>query len=171
MGDLKFMPQSVLDVWTDLGKIELTGTTLRIPAENVTFQLTPAVRFTELLEGQDTHRLLQKVKAESYVREIGGEVLTDSCIVGETAYQVQPGFLAEGEVLAAAQKSKATKQLAPKPVAATFPPAGRPADPLTQPGRAATPQVGAAPAIQPAMSGAKSDDADLLTRFLLESLD
>jgi hypothetical protein len=119
VGDLKFMPQSVLDTWADLGKIELEGTTLRIPSESISFTLTPAVRFMSLIEGEDQHKLLAKVKAESYVKEIGGEVVTDSCLIGETAYQVQPGFLAEGEALEAAKASKATKKAAPK-----APPAG-----------------------------------------------
>ncbi len=140
VGDLKFVPQALLDTWSDLGKIELDGTLLRIRAENVAFQLTSAVRFVALLEGEDTHQLLRKVKPEAFVREIGGEVVTDSCLVGETAYQVEPGFLAEGEALAAAQKSKATRKSAPAP-------------------RPAAPPVGPA-----------QEDEDLLTRFLVESL-
>lgn len=151
MGDLKFVPQSMLDLWADLGKIELDGNNLTIAAEKVTFQLTPAVRFVSLLEGDDTHKLVAKVKAEAYVREIGGEVMDDSCIVGETAYTVQPGFLAETEVLAAAQKSKATRKPAPPAPAA---------EPVAVP-------LAAIPAAAPP----RKDDAELLTQFLLESLD
>lgn len=151
MGDLKFVPQSMLDLWADLGKIELAGTNLSLPAENLTFQLTPAVRFVSLLDGTDTHKLVSKVKPESFVKEIGGEVMSDSCIVGETAYEVQPGFLAETEALAAAQKSKATRKPASKAAPAPAPPA--------QPAPAATRPAG------------KGDDAELLTQFLLESLD
>lgn len=125
MGDLKFVPQRTLDDWTDLGKIEIDGSTLRIPSENATFHLTPAVHFVALVEGEDEHRLVGRVKTERHVRDIGGELLTDSCIVGDTAYQVQPGFLAERD--------------------------------------AATP-----PAPSPAGAG---QDAEFLTRFLLESLD
>lgn len=136
MRDLKFVPQSMLDLWADLGKIELDGNSLTIAAEQVTFQLTPAVRFVELLEGDDANGLLAKVKSTAFVKEIGGEVMDDSCIVDDTAYTVQPGFLAETEALAAAKKSKATRPSAPPPV-----------------------------------RGSKSEDAQLLTEFLLESLD
>jgi hypothetical protein len=179
VGDLKFVPQSMLDVWTDLGKIELQGTTLRIPLENVAFALTPAVRFISLLEGEDAHKLLQKVKTEAYVREIGGEVVTDSCLVGETAYQVQPGFLAEGEALQAAQGAKATKKLAPKAaVAAEKTPA--PLIEVTPPVRPAGPPIAVRPpsplmrvpepvASKPGQPPTK-DEADLLTQFLVESL-
>lgn len=109
MGDLKFVPQSMLDIWSDLGKIELDGNILRIPAEALAFHLTPAVRFVSLLDGADVHQLIAKVKSEVFVRQIGGEIVTDSCLVGDTAYQVQPGFLAEGDVLAAAKTAKVTR--------------------------------------------------------------
>jgi hypothetical protein len=155
--ELKFVPQSMLDTWADLGKIELAGTTLRIPLESVAFALTPAIRFLSLLEGEDTHTLLAKVKTETFVKDIGGEVMTDSCLVGETAYQVQPGFLAEAEALAAAQTAKATRK--PVPVA---PKAG--AVPVAAPRPAA-----AKPAVVP--DAGKTDETELLTRFLLESLD
>lgn len=173
----------MLDLWADLGKIELEGTTLRIPAEKVTFQLTPAVRFLSLLEGQDTNKLLQKVKPESFVREIGGEVVTDSCLVGETAYQVQPGFLAEGEALAAAQASKATRKPAmkgaegPAAGAPSIPPVPKSAQqPRTAPAAAGPAAAKAATPAAPARSApgaapAKTEDADLLTRFLLDSLE
>lgn len=154
MGDLKFVPQSMLDLWADLGKIDLDGNNLTIAAEKVTFQLTPAVRFVSLLEGDDTHKLVAKVKAEAFVKEIGGEVMDDSCIVGETAYTVQPGFLAETEALAAAQKSKATR----KPVPAA-PPAPQPSPPQVP------------KQLVPAPTPPRKDDAELLTQFLLESLD
>lgn len=110
MGDLKWVPQAMLDTWADLGKIELDGTTLRIPSESVSFMLTPAVRFVSLIEGVDHHKLLQKVKSTAYVKEIGGDVVTDSCLIGETAYTVQPGFLAEGDALARAQTAKAKRK-------------------------------------------------------------
>lgn len=173
MGDLKFVPQSMLDVWAEFGKIELDGHTLRITAEQVSFQLTPAVRFLSLLEGQDAHKLLQKVKSEAYLRDIGGEVVTDSCLVGETAYQVQPGFLAEGEALAKAQASKATR----KPTAAKAaeqPPAGPGpvATATVRPGGPPVAMRAPAPGVKPAASsgGLPTDDADLLTQFLVESL-
>lgn len=149
MSDLKFVPQSMLDVWSDLGKVQLDGTTLRLPGEGVEFALSPAVRFLAVLEGEDRHKLMHKVKAESFVKEIGGEVMDDSCLVGDTAYQVQAGFLAEGAALAAAQTAKATRKLASKVAPAAPAP------------------VVAPPPAKPA----PKDDADLLTQFLLESLD
>ncbi len=97
MGSLKFIAQSLLDSWSDEGKVEIDGPLLRIPSEDVAFTLIPAVHFFALLEGEDSQKLVSKVKTEAYVREIGGEVMTTSCLFGDTAYEVQPGFLAESE--------------------------------------------------------------------------
>lgn len=138
MGDLKFVPLSLLENWSDLGKIEMDGATLRLPAESASFALTPAVRFLSVVEGEDTNALVAKVKTEEFLKGLGGEVVGDSCLVGETAYQVQPGFLAEGAALAAAQASKATRQPA-APRERTLPAAGRPPVPAPP---------GSAPAVQ-----------------------
>lgn len=165
MGDLKFVPQSMLDVWADLGKIELEGTTLKIPAEAAEFQLTPALRFVALLEGDDVHKLLAKVKTTAFVKGLGGEALDDSCLVDDTAYQVQPGFLAETHALAAAQTAKATrKPTRPPPVAQK---------PATAPSPASipVPATASSPAHAPSSDDDAQKDADLLSRFLLQHLD
>jgi len=169
VSDLKFVPQSMLDTWADLGKVQLEGNTLALPAENVKFQLTPAIRFVSILDGEDVHKLLTKVKTEQFVREeLAGDVMADSCVIGETAYTVAPGFLAETAALAAAQASEATKKLAPRPPA-TPPAASAPKPAAPAPAAAPKPVAAAAPGAK-AAAPAKSD-ADLLTKFLLESLE
>lgn len=97
MGSLKFITQTLLDTWSDEGKVEIDGPLLRIPSEEASFTLIPALHFVALLEGQDSKQLVAKVKTEAYVREIGGEVVTTSCLLGDTAYEVQPGYLAEND--------------------------------------------------------------------------
>ncbi len=98
MGSLKFIPQTLLDSWSDEGKVEVDGPLMQIPSENASFTLIPAVHFVAVLEGEDSQKLVAKVKTEAYVREIGGEVVTTSCLLGDTAYEVQPGYLAENDV-------------------------------------------------------------------------
>lgn len=171
MGDLKFVPQSMLDVWADLGKIELEGTTLKIPAEGAEFELTPALRFVTLLEGDDLHKLVAKVKTTAFVKELGGETLDDSCLVGDTAYQVQPGFLAETHALAAAQVAKATRKLT-RPQSPTQPPAAPVPATIQSPRSPGSSEAPASP--QPSTDDPAQDpqkDADLLSRFLLQHLD
>lgn len=161
MGDRKFVPQNLLDLWADLGKIELTGSTLKIPSEGVQFELKPALRFLSLLEGEDEHKLVAKVKTDRHVKEIGGEVLDDSCLIGDTAYQVQPGFLAQMQQLAAAQ-SESTQ---PAPASA----AGK-----LKKSDSASRKEGDSSSV-PGKSGASEEDpdrdAELLSKFLLKHFD
>lgn len=152
MTDLKFVPQALLDAWAERGKVQLVGNTLRIPSEGVEFALSPAVRFLALLEGEDRHGLMCKVKSASHLREIGGEVMDDSCLVGDTAYQVEPGFLAEGVALATARAARETRTLAIDTGAAAPAPTG-----------VSAPEEGT--------SVDAKEETDLLTRFLLESLE
>jgi hypothetical protein len=47
------------------------------------------------------------------VRELGGEAMADSVVLGEAAYEVEPGFLAEASAVEAA--SRAAPVAAPEP--------------------------------------------------------
>lgn len=95
MNGLKFLSQQTLDAWAEGGQVSLDGPTLQLLDEGVSVSLIPAVHFLSLLEGEDAHKLVARVKTEAYLREIGGEVVTNSCLIGETAYEVEPGFLVE----------------------------------------------------------------------------
>lgn len=95
MNSLKFLSQPTLDAWAESGQVSLDGPTLQLADEGVSFSLIPAVHFVALLEGEDAHKLVARVKTEAYLREISAEVVTNSCLIGETAYEVEPGFLAE----------------------------------------------------------------------------
>lgn len=91
---LKFLPQPLLDEWTDLGGAEVEGHTLILPVEKAAFDLAPAVRFVTLVDGADEQSLVGRVKTEAHIRELGGEIVNDSCILGDAAFEVEQGFLA-----------------------------------------------------------------------------
>lgn len=90
-----FVAQELLDQWSDQGKIELSGNYLKILAEDRSFQLQPGAHFLSLAAGQDTNNLVGKVKSEDQLRELGGELYMNSVLMGEDAYDVRAGFLAE----------------------------------------------------------------------------
>jgi hypothetical protein len=134
------------------------------------------VRFLKILGGEeDPHGLVHKVRSCAQLRDMGAEPVGDSCILGDLAYEVQPGFLAEGAALQAAASAK---------------PAAAPARaPAVQPGRAppATAAAAALPAVRatpsppettgPALGRAlpreleeRRKEAEALARFLLENL-
>src|SRR5437763_15224462 len=127
MADYLFVPQSVLDRWSEQGRIEVDGNVLTILGEHKSFALTPAVRFIKMEAGDDNAGLLAKVKTTDALKQMGAEHYMESVILGESAYQVQQGFLADANALrrAAAASQAAAKAApagAPKP-AGNGPPA------------------------------------------------
>ena len=99
MADYFFVPQNVLDRWSEQGKVSVDGTVLTILGENKAFALTSAVRFIKMEAGEDAVGLLQKVKTIDALKGMGAELYMDSVLLGESAYQVQQGFLADAKAL------------------------------------------------------------------------
>jgi hypothetical protein len=122
-----------------------------------------------LAEGADPNGLLHKVKTVVQLKEIGAEPVDDSCIMGDVAYEVQPGFLAEAAALQAAATAQPAVRAPPKPKAAS-PEAAAPA------GKAVVPPAVKAPARSfgaeplPKDLEEKRKEAEALARFLLDNL-
>ncbi len=152
MADYLFVPQSVLDKWSEQGRIQVDGNVLTILGEQKSFALTSAVRFIKMEAGEDTAGLLAKVKTTDALKQMGAEHYMESVILGEVAYQVQQGFLADANALrraAAASQAAASKS-----------------------GQAAAPSGNAA--ANPTQGGQqgekKSEEQDMLAQFLLDNL-
>lgn len=182
MGGLLFVSQAMLDSWAGQGKIDFVGNVMTLltgEGKGRSYALDPAVRFMKVLgEERDPNGLVHKVKSVTQLREMGAEPAEDSCIMGDVAYEVQPGFLAEAAALqaaATAQPVRAPAQPAKAPAASPAPPpaqgaagqppapprAPAPADPRSRP-------LGATPL--PKELEEKRKEAEALARFLLENL-
>jgi hypothetical protein len=144
----------MLDSWAEQGKIDLVGNVMTLLAgdgQGRSYALDPAVRFMKVLGGdQDAGGLVHRVKSAAQLKQLGADAAGDSCIVGETAYEVQPGFLAE----AAAVQAAATVAAPPRP-------------PARDPSVRSRP-FGSAPL--PKELEEKREEAEALARFLLEKL-
>jgi hypothetical protein len=153
MADYLFVPQSVLDRWSEQGRIEVDGNVLTILGEHKSsFALTPAVRFIKMEAGDDNAGLLAKVKTTDALKQMGAEHYMESVILGENAYQVQQGFLADANALRRAAAAAQAKQAGSAP---------------------ATKAGGANPTSNPpGTQGEKKGDEeqDMLEQFLLENL-
>lgn len=92
-----FITNAMLEQWADQGKVRLDDTTLTLLSENRTVKLTPAVRFTKLIDdaGGDPTKLLGKVKTKDQLTELGAEHYLDSVIFGDVGYTVVEGFLGD----------------------------------------------------------------------------
>lgn len=93
-----FLPQEAVDIWLADGKIAIEDDllTLRRGDAQLQLRLSSALRFTEeVAEGSDPHGLVGKVKTLDAVGALEGEHYADSVVLGDNAYQVVEGFLAE----------------------------------------------------------------------------
>lgn len=91
-----FFPQLALDEWLEEGRLELEGDTLTLLPEGKRYRLTSALRFlAEVAEGTDPHDLIGRVKNLEQLSELEGEHCADSVVIGDNAYDVVEGFLAE----------------------------------------------------------------------------
>src|SRR5216683_387862 len=156
MADYLFVPQSVLDRWSEQGRIQVEGTVLTILGENKNFALSSAVRFIKMEAGDDTAGLLQKVKTTDALKQMGAEHYRESVILGEVAYQVQQGFLADANALRRA-------------AAASAPPVPKAAPAATKPEPGSAAQTAAQAAATKAEEK-KSGEQDMLAQFLLDNL-
>lgn len=161
MSGLLFVSQAMLETWAEQGRIDFAGNVMTLLAgdgRGRTYALEPAVRFLTVVGADDDpHGLVHKVKSVSQLREMGAEPVDDSCILADTAYEVQPGFLAEGAALQAAAKAP---RLTPPPIrTAASMPAAAPEAPRP---------LGGSPL--PKELEDRRKEAEALARFLLENL-
>ncbi|HTN50896.1 MAG TPA: hypothetical protein VML50_00720 [Anaeromyxobacter sp.] len=185
MGGLLFVSQAMLDTWAGQGKIDFVGNVMTLLAgagQGRSYALEPAVRFLKVVGGDsDPNGLLKKVKGLAQLREMGAEPVGDSCILGDMAYEVEPGFLAEAAALQAAASAPRAEGARP-PAAMAPPPAARPAAaPPAAPAAPPPPAVAPAAAVTPPRAPLgytplpreleeKRKEAEALARFLLENL-
>lgn len=101
-----FLTQATLEEWALEDKADVKDGRLSIPGENASFPVSAAVHFTKLVSGADDNKLLQKVKPLDQLQALGAEHLADSVILGETAYEVVPGYLTEVPLPAARPADK-----------------------------------------------------------------
>jgi hypothetical protein len=108
-GGLLFVSQSLLDIWAGQGRVDLDARSITLlsgDGQGRRYELEPAARFLRVVDGgEDPNQLLARVKTLAQIRELGGDALADSVILGETAYEVEPGFLAEVAVVEAAGRA------------------------------------------------------------------
>jgi hypothetical protein len=90
-----FIPQGAIDSWVSAEHAELSGSALSFRLLPGSLELVPASFFQRISAGKDDpHGLVGKVLDEQAILALGGETYMNSVLVGETAYDIEPGFLA-----------------------------------------------------------------------------
>ncbi len=100
-----FLPQTTLEEWSSSDKADVSGGQLVVREGGSSHPVVPAVHFIRLVTGDDTKALVGRVNTLQQLQELGAEHLSDSCLVGEAAYQVSEGYLIE--VMPTAEPPKA----------------------------------------------------------------
>lgn len=89
-----FFPQDSLDHWISESRVDLVGNELVIKAENRRYRVVEAIRVLSEVSGTpDFHEIVGKVKSVTFLTELGAELLGNSMVLGDNAYEVMPGFL------------------------------------------------------------------------------
>lgn len=89
-----FFPQAVVDRWLAIGEAELTGAELWLHGEQRRYRVVESVRVVKEVTGTpDPFEIVGRVKTFGYVTELGAELLGDSMIIGDNAYETVPGWL------------------------------------------------------------------------------
>ena len=91
-----FISQERLDSWNAEQRVELDGDVMTLAEDGRSFRIRPAVRFLKLSGAEsDPNQLLGTVRDEAALAEMGADYYMNSVILGEVAYDVQPGFLGD----------------------------------------------------------------------------
>jgi hypothetical protein len=91
-----FISQDRLDAWNAEQRVSLAGDIMTLSDDGRSFRIRPAVRFLRVAGStDDPNQLIDTVRDEHSLDEMGADHYMYSVILGETAYDVQPGFLGE----------------------------------------------------------------------------
>jgi hypothetical protein len=91
-----FISQGRLDAWSAEDRVRIHDDLMTLSGDGRSFRLRAAIRFVKVSsDGGDPHQLVGRVKLLEDLARLGGEQFMESVIVGETAYEVQSGFVGE----------------------------------------------------------------------------
>jgi hypothetical protein len=89
-----FFPQAALDQWISDGKVDLAGDELTIKPEARRYRILEAARVVREVTGlDDANDLVGKVKTRAHLSGLGAELLENSMVLGDNAYDVITGFV------------------------------------------------------------------------------
>lgn len=90
-----FLSQTTLEEWALDDKADLRDGKLVVHRETSAWPVEAAVHFVKLVAGADDNNLLSRVKTDAQLAQLGAERFEDSVVLGESAYEVVPGYVAE----------------------------------------------------------------------------
>lgn len=89
-----FFPQAALDEWIVEGSVELQEGELTVLAVGRRYRLAEAVHVVRDVSGGGDEQLVGRVKSRVALEQLGAELVESSMLLGEAAYDVEPGWVA-----------------------------------------------------------------------------
>jgi hypothetical protein len=91
-----FVSQEVIDQWSAEEQVAIDGDVMILTLTQQRLRLVPAVRVLRVVsDATDPNNLVGCVKTPPELVAVGGEQYMSSLLVGEVAYDVQPGYCGE----------------------------------------------------------------------------
>ncbi len=112
-----FIAQGKLEAWMEKGEVRFEDNQLTLLAEQVTYDLAPALRVMAVIDGQDAAGLVGTVRRLDEIAALGAEHYRDSLLLGNTAYQCEEGFVGVRQAVSVAPAVQGAAP-APTPVEA-----------------------------------------------------
>jgi len=82
--------------WTEEGRVHIEGNQMTLPEMGRMFRLTEAFYVERAVsDGGDVLGLKGRVKTRNQIAQLGGEVFLNSLVIGDAAYEGDPGFVGE----------------------------------------------------------------------------
>ncbi len=107
-----FLPQKTLEEWISAEKADLEDGKLIVREGKTSHAVTAGVHFVKVVSGSDSNQLTGRVKTMKQLDELGAEHMMDSVLLGETAFEVIPGYITD--VPAGAKADPKKKQISPE---------------------------------------------------------
>lgn len=88
-----FIAEQTLESWLDSGNVDMGGEAVLLKNHGRSYDLEAAVRFISVVPEGTAPELIGKVLTNQRVTELGGEMMGDSVLFGEAAFQVEAGYV------------------------------------------------------------------------------
>lgn len=89
-----FFPQAALDQWIVDERVDVKGGELTVLGADRRYKLAEAVRVVREVTGTtDANDLVGRVKPRGKLEQLGAEIIETSMLLGDAAYDVEPGWV------------------------------------------------------------------------------
>ena len=89
-----FFPQEALDLWLADNAVELTGDIIVMGDKKQRYRISEGARVLQELTGAgDPYEIVGRCKSLIFLKELGADVVENSMIIDDYAYDIVTGFL------------------------------------------------------------------------------